>query len=238
MNEKVHQEIIYWLKGDRNFKQGVELYQSFGGKKKLIKRFLRSGPNDYNQGLLKSEIEMYARLIEKQIKATKAQQYQKKLRSNVPPPPDTNSIDFVLKPVEIQEVETKKYISYMNAHIARFKELPAATTDEQRAAIVEKVVTLMQENQKYWDILNAYNKSGKLPPKPEPEKPKEKPSLEGKDPVLMQKTITNRRSNISNYRRYIKQNPEHASIAHKKTKIQEWEQEIKELENELKSLTR
>ncbi len=221
-DQKTHNAIILWVKKGQPWKEGIDIFSKFSFKKKLLKRFIKSGPTEWNKGMLHFELTEHARYIEQSFRksAPKATAF------------DPTSIDFALKPAEIQTIETRKYQAYMKAHELRFFHLPAAKTDAQRANITAEIVSLMKENQTYWDKLKAFEKNGTLPEKEKPIPPPQ-PDSEELTHLQMHKKLQYRRSNISTYKRFIADNPGHHTIPSKESKIVEWLAEIAFYEEKL-----
>jgi hypothetical protein len=221
--QQLHAEIIAWAKNGQPWKKGVAIFKQFSNNKNLIRRFEKAGPTDYNIGLLHWQLTEHARFLESIPR--------KRSKRKGIARPNENSIDFAVKPAEVQAMETKKYHAYMQARRIRFELIPDAKTKEERAALAAQVVVLMKENLDYWNKLKEYKDTGAIPRLESPKLQKINEST--LSPLQMQKKLQYRRSNVSTYRRFIKDNPEHPSVAKKLLKIQEWEKEINSYESQL-----
>lgn len=217
-------EIQSWLTSDRNYQQGVELYNRFGNSSSL-KRVLANGATSRN-------IETLVYELQKLVKAVPATSHAPKtivLKATVIKNPETK-----FEPVSSIQRNNQQVMHLIEAKNRLFKEYVATfhtielLPEDQRREAALKCLSLMEEVQKLWDKIDYFDAHGMLPREETPEE--KKPSEMDKAELLL--LVRNSvRPGISRYKRLIQTAKTEQTRIKYEGLMQKYELQLKECES-------
>lgn len=178
------QEILNWLKSNRSFDKGLELYMKYGKSLSLKKQLNMQGDIPLIRGMLFEELRKIAEISTEEFNGILAQPLKKALidipveTSKNPEPPKLVEIsEMVKKAIRLREEfpflkspdcpnELKilvadmitAYEQYKLAHEKLFEEM----TPEQAFDITKDLVENYIENREIWEELTHYKEKGEL----------------------------------------------------------------------------
>lgn len=252
----MNQEITDYLKTDRSFDSGVELFKKFGKSLSFKQILRRQGYSDYNHRLLHEELRKIAGISPNEFQTIMRRQLEPKVIAteqtrDIPVTPEEKTAfireipEQVRKSIRLRDEfpflaaadcpqEFKilvhdminAYAEYVDGHPRLF----AATTDEDLQEIAAGVVENYIENHEIWDELNYYKANGKILGKHQifatTDRMLEIRNMTTAEHVKLQNSL---KSNISKTKKLVEKDPDHKNTAERKQSIAKWEVELTEV---------
>lgn len=249
------QIIIDYLKTDRGFESGVELFKKFGTSLSFKLVLSRQGYSDYNHSLLHEELRKIAGLSTPEFETIMRRQLAPKSIISVK---DAEPVSSEEKTVFIREIPEQirktirlrddfpfldspdcpqefkilvhdmltAYGQYVEGH----KRLFEATTGEELQEIAASVVENYIENREIWDELNYYKATGQIlgkhPIFSQTDRLKEIQGMTTAEQVKLQKNLMN---NIARTKQKITEQPDHENTTERKQSVAKFEVELQEV---------
>lgn len=251
------QLILDFLKSDRSFDKGVQLYMKHGPSESFKRILNRQGFSEYNRNLLLEELRKLGGIPEDQFRYILSCPVEKpvaaKVAEDLPPTPAEATAfvsqlpDYVKKSIRLRDEfpflkekhcpePLKILVSDMISAYDRYHEaherLFTALTPEDFAAASADVVENYLENREIWDELNHYKEKGEILGKhPIFERLirfAEIAKLSGTELVKLQKSLEN---NIARNKKKIADEPDHPETNARKQRVDDYTAELSEVKH-------
>jgi hypothetical protein len=158
------QDILAWLKSERDFTKGVELYKKFGTNN-FFKTLLTAGPTPYNLKKLVAELEVLApatpAIPQKQVANIKIQEPKAA--------PIADKSKDIEKYLQLKQTLSRKY-DQLKRNMAQ---LDYEKKQDVLHLTAKQILSLDSQIKEIWMQLDFYDENGTFPvlePKPEPPK--------------------------------------------------------------------
>lgn len=178
-------EIRNWLKGARDFSEGLILLEKIEPRSLQLKIMSRTGSTRYNQDKLEEILSKHLAPVANDVKKSEAS-------LGFP------SYDFFSLPDDLQRDHIRKAELYRTAGKLHSK-LADAETDQGRAEIAEIIMQCMEENKRCWERIDYFLQTGST----KKETHFVLPDLAGMEPLQLAKFKANNASNLSKWRKKV-----------------------------------
>lgn len=249
----MNQEIINYLKSDRSFEAGKNLYIRLGNSKSFMTSLNRQGYSKYNYDLLLEELRKIAGLSPLVFKQMLSQPVVNVSLASSPVadlpqvPATVNEIPLeVLKfirlrdefpflkkddcPYELKILVADRITAY-HEYVAAHEELFTAENEEQLQQATESVVENYLENNEIFEELNFYKDNGKLlgkhPVFKQVDRMREIRAMATPDLVRLKKSLEN---NIARNKQKVTEQPDHKETGARQDRIAEYQAELNEVD--------
>lgn len=246
-------EIIEYLKYDRSFDKGCQLYQRFGRNKSMMHALNLQGESPSMLEKLHYQLYKISSLTEAEFNAIMRQPVLVQKADEPPPPPLTmddipedikktmrlrDDFPFLKSPdcPDKMKILVADMLTAYDKFNADHEHLFSAANEEQLAELSQSVVENYLENKEIMDELIHYRDTGEILGKHEifGRVDREKEIKEMDQPSLI-KLMSNLKPNISKHKKWLKEQPDHKETANRKSRLMQYEWEL-ELVNSLLKL--
>ncbi len=163
-------EITLWLKGNRNYAEGVKLYEKHG-KSSVLKNLFALGETRFNKGRLAEELTKLSAFEKKEVVAHQRPAEEKPLGDfKVHSVPTMKKIERGSLPDHLQKKDIKKgelvrKRGFLHAQLGK------ALNDDDRLKIADEIILIDEEIRGIWKELDGFvpgqkDTSGMLAPAP------------------------------------------------------------------------
>ena len=250
--------ILDYLKNDRSFDTGLNLYMRFGESMAFKQTLNRQGFSDYNLKTLYYELSKMAKISEaelNEILSVPIAIIPKTIEVKETKKDDAPKLNFVDIPEEIKKtIKLREEFPFLNSkdcpnelkilvadrittyhtYVEKHKELFDAATPEEFAEAAASIVDNYIENREIWDELNHYKETGEVLGKHEifakTIRENELKAMATGDQIAL---LNNLKNYIARSSKEVKDNPD-ADNSEKLEKIDQWKFELSVLSDILK----
>ncbi len=245
-------KILKYLKEDRSFNSGVQLYMECGNNLRLKTTFNRQGFSVYNHAILLEELRKLANILPEEFEMILKKQAEPAIDPEQIPVTTEEKQTFVRdipeqvrKSIRLRDdfpflaspdcpdefkILVHDMISAYANYVEGHKRLFEATTGEDLQEIAATVVENYIENREIWDELNHYKETGhilgKHPIFATTDRMLEIRNMTTAEQVKLQKNLMN---NIARTKQKIKDQPDHKNTTDRKASVAQFEVELVEV---------